>query len=736
MKRPIVLILVAQLLLGLVYAVSTPPFEASDEIWHFPVVREMATTGQLPVQVPGVKTRWAQEGSQPPLYYAVGAALTGWLDTSDFERQAEVNPFAKLGVPGTADNINLVRHRPGQRPWQSGALTAVYLIRLASILMATGTVYATYRLSTTAFPRRPRLALLAAALAAFNPMFLFISASVNNDNLAILLTSLALWLLAADLTSAEPGPRWRSTILLGIVMSLAALSKLSGAVLLPISALVVTISAWRQRSWRVWLLRGATLVGIVVVIAGWWFGRNLSLYGELFGIERMSLIAGRRPAGFGLADLLAERLGFWYSYWGVFGGFNILAPRWYLTLVTVLATLAVAGLALLLVRSFVAPRRRVQWSVHITLLLFLVLSLAGVVNWTLKTTASQGRLIFGGIAPISMYFALGLLAWTPVRWRKMATAIVPVFLAASAAWIALTAIAPSYRPPQPIPALPAGATPLDIRFGDDIRLVGYGTSTPVTTAGQPIDVTLYWTSPHPPAADLNLALNGYGYQGENVAKIDTWPGGGLLPTSHWAPDALYPDSYRLETLPNAGTPTTVGLNVGFWQDSLDNWLPIQQDGKATAFVMLPVGDLVPPAGKTEAAGAPVASFDQGIRLRSYEANQEGKTLHLLLDWDTTAPVAADYTTFIHLVDGGDNVVAQSDSPPRQGSWPTSKWRPGELVPSVHDVPLPDGMPAGDYRIRVGLYAPDTGVRLAAFDPQGQPWQDYAVVLPPITLNAP
>ncbi len=736
MKRPILVILVVQFLLGVVYAASTPPFEASDEVWHFPVVRELATTGRLPVQIPGVKTPWAQEGSQPPLYYAVGAALTGWINTSDFDRQAEPNPFAKLGVPGTADNINLVRHHPDQRPWQGGALSAVYLIRLLSILMATGTVYATYRLAGTAFPRRPRLALLAAALAAFNPMYLFISASVNNDNLAILMTSVALWLLIADLMSATPSPRWRSTILLGIVMSMAALSKLSGAVLLPVSALVVTISAWRQRSWRAWLLRGATLVAIVLTLTGWWFARNLNLYGELFGINRMSIIAGPRPAGFHLANLWSERLGFWYSYWGVFGGFNILAPHWYLVLVSVLAGLAVVGLALLLGRGLTG-RRRLDWSVHATLLLFLVLSLAGVVNWTLKTMASQGRLMFGGIAPISLYLALGLLAWVPVRWRRAAVAATAVFLAAAAAFIAFTAITPSYRPPRPIAALPAGVRPLDIWFGDSIHLVGYSAGNAAVTAGQPIDVTLYWTSPQPPAEDANLALNGYGYQGENVAKIDTWPGGGLLPTSQWAAGALYPDSYRLVTLPNANAPTTVGLNVGFWQGSLDHWLPIRQDGKDTTFVILPVSDLVAPAGAAKSPEtAPLATFDKGIRLRSYEARQEGGTLHLRLNWDTTAPVGTDYTVFVHLDDSGGNVVAQADSPPRGGSWPTSRWRQGEAVPSDTDIALPAGLPAGEYKLRVGLYTPADGARLPANDPNGQPWQDYAVVLGPLTLAAP
>jgi hypothetical protein len=57
--------------LAVLYSVSTPIFEASDEVSHYAVVQHIADTGTLPVQQPGVKSPWEQEGSQPPLYYLV-----------------------------------------------------------------------------------------------------------------------------------------------------------------------------------------------------------------------------------------------------------------------------------------------------------------------------------------------------------------------------------------------------------------------------------------------------------------------------------------------------------------------------------------------------------------------------------------------------------------------------------------------------------------------------------------
>ena len=62
-------ILAAYLLLATTYSVATPIFEASDEVSHYAVVQHISNMGTLPVQQPGVRTAWEQEGSQPPLYY-------------------------------------------------------------------------------------------------------------------------------------------------------------------------------------------------------------------------------------------------------------------------------------------------------------------------------------------------------------------------------------------------------------------------------------------------------------------------------------------------------------------------------------------------------------------------------------------------------------------------------------------------------------------------------------------
>ncbi|MEZ4767134.1 MAG: glycosyltransferase family 39 protein [Caldilineales bacterium] len=737
MRRALILLLAAQIVLGALYALATPVFEASDEIWHYPVVREIVTRGQLPVQDPAVEQPWAQEGSQPLLYYLTAAGLTAWIDTADYGQVALRNPFTKIGIPGARDNVNLMAHAPGQSPLQGGTVLAVSLIRWLSILFGTATAWLAYRLAGAAVPGRPALALLAAALVAFNPMVLFIGASVNNDTLLMLLATLALLLLARDVESEARGMRWQATIVLGVVLGAAALTKVSGLVLLPVAALAVTLEAARSRDWRTWLGRGLVLIAIVVAVSGWWYARNVALYGEPTGMQRMVEIAGPRPAGFALSDLRGEWKSFWYSFWGVFGAFNILAKPWFYAATGALSLIAGAGLVLTTVRMMRRRHLPARWRTHALMLTFLALTAGGLLRWTMMTPASQGRLMFSGIAPVAVYLATGLLAWFPRRWHAGASYGMAAALALIALAVPLTTLLPAYRPDPPIAALPPDAVALNHECGDGIVLAGYRLNGDTVRPGQPLDITLYWQASKSQTTNLDLSLNAYGYRDENVAKLDTWPGGGLRPTSFWEPGVLYADGWRIATNPASASPTTMKLGVSWDTDLLDpaksSPVVCYVDGKSQKAVVLDAGVLAGPfaAAATEPA---VASLQHGIVLLDSEVESRDDQLLVTLNWSAREAVPGDYTVFVHLFDAAGNKVAQGDAPPRDGFWPTGRWRSGESVTSTHTLDLPQDLPPGEYTLGAGMYDPATGARLFAYDATGAEWRDWMIVL--ATLNLP
>ena len=118
-----------------------------------------------------------------------------------------LNPYTSAGEPLRPDNKNRVLHDTEEERWPySASVLSAHLMRVVSTLMGLGTLWAIYRLGRITFPDRPGIALGMMGLVAFTPQFLFLSASVNNDNLVILIVSWVLVLLASWLSSPQlPG---------------------------------------------------------------------------------------------------------------------------------------------------------------------------------------------------------------------------------------------------------------------------------------------------------------------------------------------------------------------------------------------------------------------------------------------------------------------------------------------------------------------------------------------------
>ena len=357
-RRSFLVLVILFILVGALYAVTTPIFEASDELWHYPFVRHLADGNPLPIQDPDNVGPWKQEASQQPLYYALAAALTFWIDTSDMEAVRWLNPHVDNGVLTPDGNTNLIIHQPAREafPWQ-GTVLAVRLIRLASVLMGAGTLYFTWRIAQRIFPDRPGLAFGAVAVNAFTPMFVFISGAVNNDNLAILLCSAALYLMV------RPGsPTAKDSLQLGVVLGLAALTKTTALGLIPLALIALVIAdrqkllamGWRRRfGWA--LEHGLAILVPILVIAGWWYYRNVRLYGDWLGWSAFVEVLGQRARPASLRQLWSERWGFSLSYWGLFGGVNIPMAEWIYHLLNALVGIAAVGMVVYLLRQ---ARRR------------------------------------------------------------------------------------------------------------------------------------------------------------------------------------------------------------------------------------------------------------------------------------------------------------------------------------------------------------------------------------------
>jgi hypothetical protein len=91
--------------------------------------------------------------------------------------------------------------------------------------------------------------------------------------------------------------------------------------------------------------------------------------------------------------------------------------------------------------------------------------------------------------------------------------------------------------------------------------------------------------------------------------------------------------------------------------------------------------------------------------------EPGSSLQVTLFWQALAPVDADYTIFVHVRNEQGMTVAQKDSQPFDGLYPTSQWQVGETVAQPLEIDLPLDLAAGPYSVYVGLYRLDTMARL-------------------------
>jgi 4-amino-4-deoxy-L-arabinose transferase-like glycosyltransferase len=103
----------------------------------------------------------------------------------------------------------------------------------------------------------------------------------------------------------------------------------------------------------------------------------------------------------------------------------------------------------------------------------------------------------------------------------------------------------------------------------------------------------------------------------------------------------------------------------------------------------------------------------GFTLR-YEVGQAGQAGQLVVwpSWGVRASPESDYHVFLHLINETGQTVVQTDTAPGGADMlPTGQWQAGEQVAVPLPLLIPDTLPAGTYRLAMGLYDPETGERL-------------------------
>ncbi len=742
------LILAGYFVLATIYSLVTPLFEASDELWHYPMVKYVADHDfGLPVQRPGLmdaEAPWRQEGGQPPLYYLIGAAATFWINTSDLPEIRRINPHANIGEIWPDGNANMVVHHHEREsfPW-SGTVLAMHVVRFLSILMGLGTVYRDLPPGPRVVPRSAHHRAGGSRVHRLQPD---VSVRQRGGQQRQPVHPARQPAPAADRAPDQirhtapplhpvgrgPGEGLKTYLLLGLVAGAGMLAKFQIGFMLPLIALALLIVSIRRRDWRPVVIGGLISGGLTILIAGWWYARNYDLYGDATGINVFLDIVGRRAVPADLRQLWTERETFMMSFWGFFGGLNVPMRGAIYTLFNLFAALSLAGLVYALIRFFVlhssqrverGPRGAVL-TLPLTLarlisLIWIVVVFVSLISWTRQTWASQGRLWFSALAAINVWLAAGIAAWSPRPGISRAIN----FGVSTAAFVGIAAIIP-WNTIRPAYTLDEGATwnehtlesgsliPACFQEPDAEREALCVAAYPLAGSIQPGDYLRFspaMTVKQPMTRDWSLFVHLVGEDGIIEAQRDVYPGGGLIATSDSEPGDAWNNRIAVRVPEGIYAPQTLDVYLGFYHlptlermdiigtssaiDPANNRLYLGQIRLET-----PPGTLPNPVD---------VDFGGLITLHGYEITDRslapGELTVVTLYGSAQQPLATNYIVSIQIIDPDPARLTKAAQDDRSPDPSMTEWEPGTIMTERRTLTILPDAAKGRYRLMVRVY---------------------------------
>jgi hypothetical protein len=464
------------------WALITPVFQGPDEVDHFAYVQSLVERGDKPINDPhSAQLRWssaeylALEGTDFLTDHQVGDTRAPWLSAQARAYQDQfrrLHPHRNDGGGYTTSATHGPLYYLALAPaYLATAHASIFsqltLTRFTSALLGALVVLFTYLLARELAPRRPWLAVLAALLVAYEPMFGFISGIVNND-VGVNATAAALELLLIRLLRRGITIPWGA--LTGAVLILLPSVKGTGLSLYPVAALVFIAALWRYH--RRSDLLGWAALALAALLVGELSTHVLS---PAFAAGS-STPGGAAPSAIGtnanavsealhhLPDFLSylwqvflPRLPFMTAHfpsavypgfvifiergWAAFGWYDVFFPSWVYAVILALSLFV-------LVLSPWAARREWSWlSAHAPeALAVIVIPIAVIVGFVAAyytpgarpTIAEFGRYAFPAIGPIAL-LVVGALHAFGRRWMPYAgVALLVAMLALSYASQLLT----------------------------------------------------------------------------------------------------------------------------------------------------------------------------------------------------------------------------------------------------------------------------------------------------------
>jgi|GEM_PF-2058961 len=258
---------------------------------------------------------------------------------------------------------------------------------------------------------------------------------------------------------------------------------------------------------------------------------------------------------------------------------------------------------------------------------------------------------------------------------------------------------------------PSTLVATNVEFGGAIQLVDCLASQPALSAGETLWLTANWTKLLDADQDYSVQFSLVDSHGYTIAQADK----PLLSsrshqlTSHWAVGETATDYYTLP-IPAYTPPGDYTLKVVVYNTAGERLAPI--DGLAdlssplTQVTVMPTGLPVEPASLAIGTPVELPVTDNlhiiGIDLSPSTTARPGDQMRVSLAWQATSAPQQDYGLVLGLIGEDGLAYATTPQPLVATQYPTSEWRPGEILLANYTLLLPPSLTSGDYTLAMRL----------------------------------
>ena len=247
------------------------------------------------------------------------------------------------------------------------------------------------------------------------------------------------------------------------------------------------------------------------------------------------------------------------------------------------------------------------------------------------------------------------------------------------------------------------------RIVPETQVIGYDLDPDPPQPGKPMRVLVYYRTLGRMYPMYSALLSVNDFAGKLIGDYEGFPGSYFFPTYRWQAGDYYRSAWTIN-LPADAPAGLYNLDLYWYVYDLDARKTDYSREVHTALGAIRVGDF----GAARIEHARTARVGDAISLLGWNgANSvaRGQALPLDLIWRAERTLNESYTVFVHLLDADGRVIADADSPPFSGLFPTDRWQVGEALRDRHTLKIPSDLALGNYAVEIGMYLPATGARL-------------------------